>query len=133
MASTAPDERDGDGGNQTPDDKAKALENSLKVTVRTRPDGLRRISYAGQLKGPGAQAFVRDQFLPGLLGKYPRAKWVVAQQDITGDAADTFVEFSAELAELIQPLPAAPGAAAVEGEATFRVDRDEQMRLVNTT
>lgn len=103
---------------------------TYQVKVETSPDGIRIITWTGELStgaGSAAAAFVE---LGETFSKaYPLPRWSLShtfEQNLTGDKG----RFTLTVEENHTDLPAnGTAAVAVSGSASVRTVRDEQMRL----
>lgn len=99
--------------------------------LRTRPDGLREIAWAGTMSGKGLEArFIK---LIGRFRKlYPWRRWIV-QYEFTQNAAGDFAAVLITGTETVFDLPGPDepdGLPMVrDGDGVLRWERDEQMRL----
>jgi hypothetical protein len=105
-----------------------------KYTVETitQPDGLRGITYNGEIHGDGGENYFRNTTLVRLLAQYPAGRWVFSYKFDKNDT-DNSVSWSVRFIELVNPLPTSQFGWSVDGEVATRRDRDEQMRFVEET
>ena len=103
---------------------------TFKLTTAVRPDGLSTVTRGGESHGPQADAFFLNTILPAMQANYPLPKWVVNyNHEQSGDLKQTSCTYTVTAEEQFANLPAIAGATAVNGEASTRMERDEQYRL----
>lgn len=110
-----------------------ASDDSYQESIVTRPDGLREITRTGEVSELDGVTFEASA-LAAFLVAYPRTLWIHSHK-IDRDVPGSSVKYSLQARELRDPLPAIAGNMtdlAVEGTGTYRVERDEQMRLSTT-
>lgn len=103
--------------------------NSYTLKTTTGPDGMRQVSIDGEIAGKGAMAYYSATVLPAFNAAYPTAKWVPTNSAGINQAGDK-ASYSIGYVEITAALPAAGGTVVVDGEATTRLERDEQQRLL---
>jgi hypothetical protein len=103
--------------------------NTFTATTTTGPDGLRTVEINGEVTGSNAMSHFTTKVLDQFASQYPHAKWVRNHQAGVNLAGDK-VTYTVTFAELLNPYPAALPSEAVDGEASIRMERDEQFKLV---
>lgn len=102
--------------------------------LRTRPDGLRDVAWAGTMSGADLEArFIRlrEKFRQS----YPWRRWVM-QYEFEQNAAGDFARVLIGANETAYELPGPDGddgrPMVRDGDGVLRTERDEQMRLTRT-
>jgi hypothetical protein len=124
-----PDPGDGD-----PDYEEPATD-VYRSTLEVGPDGLRTYTRAGEISGPaGAAAALLANTIAAFEAAWPWPNWVRRRrsEQTTDGGVITYSLTARETAAPLKSAPAPGAAKAVEGSTTYRRDRDEQMRLVET-
>lgn len=103
--------------------------NAYKIKVVTGPDGLRKVTVSGELKGPGCSAFFETGVLPKFNASYDVVNWVPTIS-LEVNQTDDDTTYTLEYRELFESLPDPGPGTAVDGTATDSTERDEQMRKV---
>lgn len=100
------------------------------LTLETAPDGLRVVTWTGDITAAAGDAY--EQFttlLEDFAKAYALPLWVVShrfEQNVAGDRG----RFTVRAVESAEPLPAAGSEDfAVDGTGSSRLARDEQMRM----
>lgn len=104
-------------------------DNSYTLRVTTGPDDVRKVDIDGEITGPGAAAWFTSRVLPEFTAAYPLSRWVPGhwmRRNFKGDKATYGISFE----EIVRPYPDAGAGAAVDGDYTETVERDEQQRMV---
>jgi hypothetical protein len=112
----------GGGGEETPA--------SYALTLETSPDGLRVVTWTGDIAAAAGDAYEQfTKLLEEFAKGYALPTWVVShrfEQNVAGDRG----RFTVRAVESAEPLPAAdPEDFAVDGTGSSRLSRDEQMRM----
>ena len=118
-------------GETAPNLGGGAVEVGYKVDTAVRPDGLKTITRTGQIKGARASALFLGVVLASSLSAYPLTGWIrTYKYDV--NAAGDLLSYTIGLVQILNPLPDNGAGSGVDGEATTRTERDEQMRKVTT-
>lgn len=109
---------------------------SRKVATETRPDGLRRVTISGELKGPNVEAVYAQAVLPRDQSAFPWPSWVLSSRRREVNTAGDRMTYSLsadEMSDADRLREAAGGVARMEDVSQGeRRDRDERGRLVTT-
>lgn len=119
---------------------SKDVSDAYKVSLAIRPDGLRTITRSGEINDPQADSdsYFASVTLPGFRKTYPLPDWVVdVQYDSGMTGTNAKVSYKLTARENYGSLPGSgqlgeKGVRAVDGQASVRTDRDEQMRKTTT-
>ncbi len=103
---------------------------SYEQSIKYSPTGLRTVSRKGDVNGVAATNYFLQSSLAQAREQFPLPKWVLTHTYSASSTSQGLkVTYTIEAIELAMPLPSADGNTfAVDGDATKRVDRDDQMR-----
>jgi hypothetical protein len=108
--------------------------NQYKVSVRTRPDLLRTITWDGMVNYVDNATQFLTVIVPQFTTAYPLPNWVHEYEYSTAqDGVQDKLSYRISARENYAPLPDFKQIGnAVDGQASQKIDRDEQMRKVTT-
>lgn len=108
------------------------ISDTRKAKVQTRADGVRRIEYTGKMAGPDCSPYFEAAVMDQLRQQYPWPDWIISVER-DGNPNDTRLDYTLRVEQTVDPLYGADdNNRAMDGTASIRVERDEQMRQIRT-
>ncbi len=117
----------GDGG-----DDGSVASLSRRVKTSRSVDDLQTVVITGKMFGPNLAGAVED-LIANVRAEFPWPDWILTS-DVDANAAYDSLNYAITVKEMASPLPAsqAGDSAAIDGEATYTREIDEQGRMTQT-
>jgi hypothetical protein len=109
--------------------------NSFTTKYATGTDQLVTVTVTGKMVGLNSPAYFLGTVLPGIQTNYPLPAWVIdSSYTASSDASSSSLSYSVTVRQNVGPLPAMDKENyALDGEATIKIEIDEQFRRSTTT